>query len=177
MSSIGQFIKLGESPKLDVVLEAGAIMPEYAHDDPEYGDMCCDLFALENVEFLPGDVKLVKTGVHIAFPEGWCAKLHDRSGMSKELHVRAGVIDAGYTGEICVRMERNANWMDMIKMFAYDQLEKLGFHRPESMFFRIKAGEKFAQMEVKPFFQAQLTEIQNLPNRTRGAQGFGSTGQ
>jgi dUTP pyrophosphatase len=176
----GDPLKLCIQPPLDVVLESGATMPAYAHNDPEFGDMCCDLFALEDTTFMPGEIKLVRTGVHVAFPPGWGAKLHDRSGMSKNLHVRAGVIDAGYTGEICVRMERNYTWADSLKMWALEQVTHLGIHLPdrqEEMKFTIKAGDKFAQMEVKPFFQARLRETTELPDRTRGAAGFGSTGQ
>jgi dUTPase len=159
-------------------------MPVYAYKDSAFGDMCADLFANEDVEFYPGEVKLVKTGVHCVFPEGWGAKLHDRSGNSKEFHVRAGVIDAGYTGEIAVRIERNANWWDMIKLWAIEHIERLGlptFAQRESTQFIIKRGDKLAQMEVKPFFQAHFVEMPlatELPvGRSRGERGFGSTGK
>lgn len=176
-------LKLGEGPGIDVKLEPGARMPEYAHQDPEFGDMCADLFSNEDVTFLPGEVKLVKTGVHCVFPEGWAAKLHDRSGNSKHFHVRAGVIDAGYTGEICVRIVRNATWQDMVKLWAVHTVEKLGIDmtaQMDSLGYAIHKGDKIAQMEVKPFFQATFREmplIAQLPDRSRGENGFGSTGQ
>lgn len=179
----GKTLFLGMSPEVAVVLEEGAKMPEYAHNDPEFGDNCCDLFANETVTLMPGEVKLVKTGVHVAFPEGWCGKLHDRSGNSKHFSVRAGVIDAGYTGEICVRIVRNANWLDIIQLHIRELVGRLVSNEEwaeearTKLSFTIGRGDKITQMEIKPFFQGKLLLTQELPDRTRGDKGFGSTGK
>ena len=77
-----------------------------------------------------------------------------RSGMAKKrLMCNAGVIDAGYRGEIVVLMENLGD-------------------QP----YEIKRGDKIAQLLEHPFVAKEVVESE-LGEAARGAKGFGSTGK
>ena len=67
-----------------------------------------DLYAAEDVELLPGERAIVRTGVAIALPDGYAAFVHPRSGLAARHGVTLvnapGTVDAGYRGEIKVTM-------------------------------------------------------------------------
>jgi dUTP pyrophosphatase len=78
----------------------------------------------------------------------------DKSGLSiKGVHRLAGVVDAGYRGEVRVVMVN------------------LG-REP----FIIKAGMKIAQMLIQPVEAPTIVEADDLDDTSRGEGGFGSTG-
>ena len=52
-------------------LRLDAIIPKYTHDG-EFGDLAADLYAVEEVTFLTGDVKTIATGIALQFPPGYC---------------------------------------------------------------------------------------------------------
>ena len=80
---------------------AGAKLPVYQHP----GDAGMDLFAAEEVSLGAGEVKPVPTGIKMAIPEGYVGLIWDKSGISLQgVHRLAGVVDAGYRGEVKVVM-------------------------------------------------------------------------
>lgn len=126
-------------------------LPNYAHQD----DAAMDLRSNEEVELAPMEKKIIKTGIMMAIPEGHVGLIWDRSGLAAKYSITtmAGVIDAGYRGEIGV------------------VLINLG---KES--FKIEKGERIAQMLIQPIVTAHIVEVENLDETTRGEGGFGSTG-
>jgi dUTP pyrophosphatase len=98
---------------------------------------------------------LVPSGISIAIPPGYYARVAPRSGLScKGFDVGAGVIDSGYRGEIKVLMINNST---------------------ESRTFEV--GEKFAQLILTKIMDAPiLVEVSDLPPSDRGNSGFGSSG-
>lgn len=129
-----------------------AIPPQKAHA----GDLGYDLFADEGVAIFPHETKLIKTGIAIQLPEGYGALIRDRSSVAtkKGLHVVAGVIDNGYTGEICVAL--------------YNAIESLT---------HVKPGEKIAQLILIPTVDFAVEEVTDISSSDgRGENGFGSTG-
>ena len=98
---------------------------------------------------------LVPTGISMAIPVGYYGRVAPRSGLScKGFDVGAGVIDAGYRGEIKVLMINNST-------------EKKTFYK----------GDKFAQLILTKILDRPiLEEVTELPTSERGAGGFGSTG-
>ncbi len=83
----------------------------------------------------------------------------------KGIRTSAGVIDAGYRGEIHVplMLDMNAPRQAMARL---------------SKPYRINAGDKIAQMiPVKPLTMFQVEECEVLSEATRGGKGFGSTGK
>ncbi len=135
-------------------LNEAAIIPSYSH--PE--DAGLDLFAVEAQLILPGETKLINTGIAIALPPGTEAQIRPRSGLALKHSITVlnspGTIDAGYRGEIGII------------------LINLGKQR-----FQVFPGMKIAQMVIASIIQAKLTLVDRLNATTRGIDGFGSTGK
>jgi dUTP pyrophosphatase len=127
-----------------------AKLPSYGHP----GDAGLDLFSSEDHLLRPGEVRPVQTGIKVAIPRGYVGLIWDKSGISlKGVHKLAGVVDAGYRGEVQVVMVN------------------LG-REP----YEIKAGMKIAQMLIQPIVEMSVVEAENLDDTSRGEGGFGSTG-
>ncbi len=132
-------------------LNPEAKMPNYGHP----GDAGLDLFSNEAVELKPGEIRAVATGLQMAIPAGYVGLIWDKSGVSlRGLHRLAGVVDAGYRGEVKV------------------VLVNLG---KENVF--IPKGMKIAQMLIQPVETVEVEEVEELDLTSRGEGGFGSTGQ
>lgn len=127
-----------------------AKLPAYAHA----GDAGMDLFSCVDMTLAPGETKPVPTGIQMAIPPGHAGLVWDKSGISlKGVHRLAGVVDAGYRGEVRVVMVN------------------LGTEP-----FEIKSGMKIAQMLIQPVEAPTIVESDTLDDTSRGAGGFGSTG-
>ena len=135
---------------LDPELEA----PSYAHP----GDAGADLRAREDVVLLPGERKLVPTGVAIALPDGFVALIHPRSGLATKHGLTIvnapGTVDAGYRGEISVTLLNT------------DSTQPIELRR----------GDRIAQMVIQRVEHAQFIPVSELSGSVRGTGGFGSTG-
>ncbi len=131
-----------------------AIIPRYAHP----GDAGMDLFSCESISLLPGERKLIATGIAMCIPEGYVGLVWDKSGLAANhgLKTMAGVIDAGYRGEI-----------------------KVLVHNLSGGAYAVEAGSKIAQLLIQPVERGEIAEIsgvQELGETSRGDQGFGSSG-
>ena len=128
-----------------------ARLPVYQHP----GDAGLDLFSAVDEVLGAGELKAVPTGIQMAIPDGHVGLIWDKSGISLQgVHRLAGVVDAGYRGEVKVVMIN---------------LGKLPFV--------IKKGMKIAQMLIQPVVAAEVTETADLDDTSRGDGGFGSTGR
>lgn len=140
---------------LPIKLDEGAIAPTYAHDT----DACADLYAADNIK-LPAHTfsNMIRTGVHIALPEGWMAMIFPRSSIGAKTQNRlsnsVGIIDSEYRGQLGV---------------LYDNLSDSDYE--------IKAGDRVAQMLVMPSYKFKANIVDILPASERGEGGFGSTGK
>jgi dUTP pyrophosphatase len=131
----------------------GAKIPVYHHP----GDAGMDLFAAEEVSLAPGEVKAVPTGIKMAIPDGYVGLIWDKSGLSLQgVHRLAGVVDAGYRGEVKIVMANLTK-----EPFVF------------------KPGQKAAQMLIQPVQAVEIVEAgeADLDETSRGAGGFGSTGR
>jgi dUTP pyrophosphatase len=127
-----------------------AKLPVYGHP----GDAGLDLFSVVDRELGPGDVFAVPTGIRVAVPPGHVGLVWDKSGISlMGVHRLAGVIDAGYRGEVQV------------------VLINLG---PAP--YAVRKGAKIAQLLVQPVSSVLVVEADSLDDTSRGQGGFGSTG-
>ena len=120
------------------------------------GDLGYDVFADEDKWIEPGGYKLVSTGISVhnsSYKYGFIIK--DRSSIAmKGLFTHAGVIDAGYTGEI-----------------------KVLFHNNSSTSIKIEQGDKIAQLVPTKVVNFEVEEVDELFETKRGKNGFGSTGK
>ena len=131
-------------------LSPDATLPTVAHPGEDIG---YDLYSAQDVTIPAHAAAGVHTAIAIEFspPAGGIVKT--RSGMAKKrLMCNAGVIDAGYRGELIVLMEN------------------LG-HEP----YAIRKGDKIAQLLEHPFLAGDVVEGE-LSDAARGAKGFGSSG-
>lgn len=127
-----------------------ARLPVYGHP----GDAGLDLFSAVDRELRPGEVFAVPTGLQVAVPPGHVGLVWDKSGISLQgVHRLAGVVDAGYRGEVRVVV---------INLGAGP--------------YAIKTGMKIAQMLVQPVAAVSVVEADSLDGTPRGEGGFGSTG-
>jgi dUTP pyrophosphatase len=130
-------------------------LPAYATDHAAGLDL---LAAVENrLEIVPGDRKLVPTGIAIALPAGYEAQIRPRSGLALKHGVTLlnspGTVDADYRGEIGVIL----------------------INHGEAPFI-VERGDRIAQLIVAPVSRLAWQEVVALPASARGAGGFGSTG-
>ncbi len=142
-------------------IKEGAILPTFAH----LSDAGADLFTSESVT-IPGATSIdgnpifprtkIPTGIALEIPVGYVGLIWDKSGLSTKhgLVTLAGVIDAGYRGEIVVPMMNT-------------DCEPYTF----------AAGEKIAQILIQPVAHPDFIETVILTPADRGDNGFGSTGK
>lgn len=130
-----------------------AKLPEYAHE----GDAGLDLFSVDDLIILPGESKLIKTGIQMELPKDTEAQVRPRSGLALKNQITVlntpGTIDEGYRGEVGVILINHG---------------KEQFH--------VEKGMKIAQMVIKPVLKVSIKEVEELSDTTRGGGGFGSTG-
>ena len=118
-----------------------------------------DLLAAVEAEvvLLPGERRLIPSGIAIALPAGLEAQVRPRSGLALKHGVTVlnspGTVDADYRGEIGVI------------------LINLG-QEP----FTIQRGDRIAQLVIAAHAQARWRVVETLEDSARGAGGFGSTG-
>lgn len=138
-------------------LEPGARLPVVAHPGEDLG---YDVFSLESVLLEPHQSVRVRTGISVearhpvtGTPLGLLVR--DRSSMaSRGIATTAGVIDAGYRGEVQIVMTN------------------LGTGPIE-----LAAGEKIAQMIPVPVLTGPIEEADALEGSVRLGRGFGSSGR
>ena len=119
-------------------------------------DAGADLFCLDAFTLVPGERKLIPTGLAIEIPPGHYGRVAPRSGLAVKqgLDTMAGVVDPGYRGHLQVL------------------LVNLG-HEPVSF----EAGTRIAQLIIERIAVCDFAWAEELSDTERGAGGFGSSGQ
>ena len=136
--------------KLKVKLDPGATMPTRAHDT----DAGLDLYAMYRRIVPPHGSMCFDTGVHIEIPAGYVGMVKSKSGLNVKHGITSGgVIDAGYTGSIMVKLYNHSG----------NAVE-------------IERGQKISQLVLLPIITPELEEADSLDATERGNCGFGSTG-
>jgi dUTP pyrophosphatase len=137
---------------MKIMLDKGAYMPVRAHAD----DAGLDLRAPFAFGIMPGESVKIDTGVHVEIQPGLVGFLKSKSGLNvKHGILSEGVIDAGYTGSIVV---------------------KLYNHGKEVVSFN--AGDKITQLVILPvYIPDELVRVDSFDSTERGDNGFGSTGR
>ena len=149
---------------------------------PTYGSekaACCDLYAdlsdhcitlnpdvevrnisgnengpIQRVGIAPHSTIKIPTGWAFQPPEGYMLQILQRSGLaSKGLIPLGGILDEDYTGEVIVIMLNTTD-----------------------KYLSINNGDRIAQMAIRPYYQGEFEEVDELDETERGDGGFGSTG-
>ena len=137
--------------KLKIVLDPGAKMPTRAHElDAGY-----DIYSREDAVIFQNASGKFDTGVHMEIPAGYVGFLKSKSGLNVKSGIQSeGVIDAGYTGSICVKLYNHG-----------------------SKAVEIKKGQKISQLVILPIITPKLEQVDSLEETERGNGGFGSSGK
>jgi dUTP pyrophosphatase len=118
-----------------------------------------DLFADidEDIALQPLERRAIPTGWALEIPPGFEAQVRPRSGLALKHGITClnspGTIDADYRGEVKVIL---ANLSGVA--------------------FILRRGERIAQLVIAEACRAELVEVAELSQTTRGTGGFGSTG-
>ena len=130
---------------------------------PTYGteySAGADLYNLADNDLIvaPHETVIIKTGIALEIPEGYCGLVFARSGLATKRGLapanKVGVIDADYRGEIMVSLHNHSDFPA-----------------------KVEGGERVAQLAVVPFLKADFEVCEELSETVRGAGGFGSTGK
>lgn len=120
-------------------------------------DLGFDLYADETVEILLNELKVIKTGIAVQFPENYGGFIKDRSSMaSKGYLITGGVIDPDYIGELSIVITN---------------------HDINSYSKTIYQGDKIAQLVLIHQPKCDVEVVDELTSYSRGSNGFGSSGQ
>ena len=130
--------------------------PEYAYQS----DSGFDLRSSEDIWIHPNSRKLISTGMRFDIPEGYEIQVRSKSGLALNQGLMVlnspGTVDSGYQGEIKVIMFNTTN-------------EKV----------KIEKGQKMAQAVLCPVVSGKwvdLIRVENINDKDRNSNGFGSTG-
>jgi len=129
---------------------SNAVIPTYT----KLGDAGMDLTAI-SVE-KSGAYYEYGTGLAIELPLGYVGLVFPRSSISKTDHYlrnSVGVIDAGYRGEVKIRMS-----VPLLGATEY------------------KEGDRVAQLVIMKLPWVNIEQVDELSETDRGEGGFGSTG-
>ncbi|WP_295180305.1 dUTP diphosphatase [uncultured Christiangramia sp.] len=138
------------------------VINKSAHKLPHYEtDFSAGMDLRANIDdpimLKPLERTIVKTGLFIELPLGFEAQVRPRSGLAAKKGITVlnapGTIDADYRGEIGVILVNLSNEA-----------------------FEIQNGERIAQMVIAKHEQISWEEVDILGETSRGAGGFGSTG-
>lgn len=132
-----------------------AKIPTYAHEM----DACADIYTDEDTTILPGETKLISTGIAMAIPEGWVVHIYPRSSIGAKTPLRlansVGVIDAQYRDEI-----------------------KIIYTNTSDLPYQVHQGDRIAQMSIDPSPMARFVEVEDVKAFGTDRQGgIGSTGE
>lgn len=134
-----------------IKLDENAKKPTRAHRT----DAGLDLYSRTSILIKAGESACFDTGVHIEIPSGYVGMLKSKSGLNVKCGLLSeGVIDAGYTGSICVKL----------------------YNHSDADYF-ISEGDKISQLVIMPIETPALMFVDELEKTDRGNNGFGSTGK
>lgn len=130
--------------------DPSATLPTKAHPY----DAGWDLHSSEAALLLPGETKIIQTGLVVEIPKGWVGYIEERSGLgSKGIGRRGGVIDATYRGPVGVILTN---------------------HSEKTL--EIGVGHRIAQLVVCYLGPQTLSLVSEVSATERSAKGFGSSG-
>ena len=141
--------------KIKIINKSNTTNPSYSTNNSAGLDLRAHI--KEEINLNPMSRVLIKTGLFIQLPEGYEAQIRPRSGLAYKNGITIlntpGTIDADYRGEVGVLLINLSNDT-----------------------FKIKNGDRIAQMVIAKYEKAEWTSVKQLDSTQRGDGGFGSTG-
>lgn len=141
--------------RVRIVNKSGNELPSYATSGSAGMDIRA--FLSEDIIIEPFMRVVIPTGIYIELPLGFEAQLRPRSGLANKhgitLPNAPATIDSDYRGEI-----------------------KVGLINLSNEPFKIRNGERIAQMIIASYKNVLWHPVETLTESERGEGGFGSTG-
>ena len=145
-----------DSIQIDILTADDKYTPIKAHRTDAAYDVRAAI--LNPIRITAGQRAVVPLGFKLALPIGYEAVLVPRSGMAAKNGITIvnspGTIDSDYRGEVQAILLNT----DMTEPFI------------------INPEDRIAQMKIKQVLDTTLVPVLKLPETSRGAKGFGSTG-
>lgn len=141
--------------KVKVVNCSNNELPQYA--TPMSAGMDLRAFTDDPITIMPGERKLVHSGISIQLPEGYELQVRPRSGLALKhgitLTNAPGTVDADYRGDVGAIV-----------------------HNLSTEPFVINNGDRICQIVAKEYVKIEWEETDTLDSTKRGEKGFNSTG-
>ncbi|MCS7250054.1 MAG: dUTP diphosphatase [candidate division WOR-3 bacterium] len=142
--------------KIKVKIKRISSIPLPKYQTPDASGL--DLYSAEDKVIKKKSFATIRTGIAIEIPKGYEAQVRPRSGLAKNYGIGVlnspGTIDADYRGEI------------MVILFNFSNKN-----------FKIKKGERIAQLVFSPIVKVKWVEVKELKKSKRNEGGFGHTGR
>ena len=152
-----EFFKNSQTRTIEVeLIHKDAVFPKYVY----LSDSGFDLHSTQDLEIKPFGRILVPTGIKVSFEKGYELQIRPKSGLAIKQGLTVlntpGTVDQGYTGEIQVIVFNTNNHSVMISK-----------------------GMKVGQAVLCPVINGEYVrfeQVDQLDEKDRGDNGFGSTG-
>lgn len=145
---------MGQSMEIRIVSKGGAL-PAYATEGSSGADLRA--YIEEPITLMPGERRLVPTGIFVEIPQGVEAQIRARSGLAIKHGIGlvngVGTVDSDYRGEWNIPL---INWGQ----------------EP----YTIHSGDRIAQVIFSRYEKADFVSVSQISETERGAGGFGHTG-
>ena len=139
--------------QIKIYRETDNPMPEYQNK----GDAGLDIRSNEDITIRSFGWETFGTGLYIIIPFGYEGQMRSRSGLAAKKGIQVlnspGTIDSGYRDELKVILINHGQW-------AY----------------KVKKGDRIAQLVISPMTQAKFEEVYELNKDDDRGGGLGSTG-
>ena len=139
--------------KIEIYRETDNPLPEYQNK----GVAGLDFRSNEDISIRSFGWVTIGTGLYIIIPFGYEGQMRSRSGLAAKKGIQVlnspGTIDSGYRDELKVILINHGQW-------AY----------------KVKKGDRIAQLVISPMTQAKLEEVYELNKDDDRGGGLGSTG-
>lgn len=141
--------------KVKVINHSNNELPQYA--TPMSAGMDLRAFTDELITIMPGERKLIHSGINIQLPEGYELQVRPRSGLALKhgitLTNAPGTVDADYRGDVGAIV-----------------------HNLGTEPFIVNNGDRICQIVAKEYVKIEWEETDSLDSTERGEGGFNSTG-
>ena len=137
------------------IVSKGGALPAYATEGSSGADLRA--YIEEPITLMPGERRLVPTGIFVEIPQGVEAQIRARSGLAIKHGIGlvngVGTVDSDYRGEWNIPL---INWGQ----------------EP----YTIHSGDRIAQGIFSRYEKADFVSVSQISETERGAGGFGHTG-
>lgn len=144
-----------EEESIPTLVEEGGELPIYGSEEAAGADIRAHIE--QEIVILPGERKLIPTGLRFEIPRGYEIQVRSRSGLALKHGITVlnapGTIDSDYRGEIGIILFNHSN-----------------------VSFTVTPKMRIAQLVLAPVYRARFLKEEAINVTKRGEGGFGHTG-